>query len=278
VWGIHNASFKQLGFWSRLQIYAGGALAGVVPNLIVNCSRRSAEIHAAVGYARASVAIIPNGYEAAVFRPDERSRHEIRGQLGIGPDLLLVGSITRWIDYKDVPTLLRALRASADRNVRLTCLLIGHGLSSENQELNEAINATGCENLVVPLGVRDDVQELARAMDLHVLPSLTEAFPNVVAETMLSGVPNIVTDVGDSALIVGETGWVVPAGSADAIADAMLEAAREFKEASSAWNRRRAAARARIAENFSFEGMAAAYERVWRSVALEKATVQRRSS
>lgn len=267
VWGIHNASFEPLGFWSRVQIRISGVLVRLVPNFIVNCSRRSADIHSTIGYGRAPGAVIHNGYESTVFRPDDRSRMRVRETLGIGKDVFVAGCITRWISYKDVPTLLRAVRICADRKVPLACLLIGNGLGSDNQELMQQIHVHGCGELVVPLGVRSDVPDLARAMDVHVLPSLTEAFPNVVAETMLSGAPNVVTDVGDSSLIVGETGWVVPPRSPYDLADSIVEAWREWEENPSAWNNRRSVARSRIVENFSFDRMAAAYEEVWRRLA-----------
>jgi glycosyltransferase involved in cell wall biosynthesis len=104
-------------------------------------------------------------------------------------------------------------------------------------------------------------------MDVHLLASSGgEAFPNAVGETMLSGTPNIVTDVGDSALIVGDTGWVVPPSRPAAIATAIEHAWRERKERPVRWEERRLAARQRIIDNFTFDRMVAAYENVWREV------------
>jgi glycosyltransferase involved in cell wall biosynthesis len=89
----------------------------------------------------------------------------------------------------------------------------------ENEDLAQLIRRNGCEREVELLGLRSDVGELARALDLHLSSSSAEAFPNVVAETMLSGTPNVVTDVGDSAFIVGKTGWVVPAQDPERMAE-----------------------------------------------------------
>ena len=140
-----------------------------------------------------------------------------------------------------------------------------------NPALMRAIRESGCEGFVSMLGMRSDAPELARAMDLHVLASCgAEAFPNAVAETMLSGTPNVVTDVGDSALIVGDAGWVVPPRSPDQLADAIVAAVR-LKADGAAWEQRRVAARERIAQSFTEERMAEAYADVWYRLAASRA-------
>jgi glycosyltransferase involved in cell wall biosynthesis len=88
---------------------------------------------------------------------------------------------------------------------------------------------------------------------------------------MLSGTPNIVTDVGDSAIMVGETGWVVPPRDPEQLADAIVSAYREWKDRPDDWTARRKAARSQIADNFSLEEMIQAYEAIWRQVADRRA-------
>jgi glycosyltransferase involved in cell wall biosynthesis len=87
---------------------------------------------------------------------------------------------------------------------------------------------------------------------------------------MLSGTPNVVTDVGDSALIVGDAGWVVPPRAPELLADAIV-AAVELKADPEVWEQRRAAARERIAESFTEERMAEAYSEVWYRLAGDSA-------
>jgi glycosyltransferase involved in cell wall biosynthesis len=124
--------------------------------------------------------------------------------------------------------------------------------------------------VVIPLGRRGDVVDILRAIDLHVLPSRSESFPNTVAEAMLSGVPCVVTHAGDAPLMVGDTGWVAPPKDPLSLAACIEEAYREFRDDKSEWQTRRSAARARIAKNYTSRRMASEYEAVWRSVAQKR--------
>ena len=267
VWSNHTSHFEGVGLASRLSAYAGGAGVRRLARFVINCSQTAADWHARIGYSNVPNAVIHNGYDPTVFTPDETARRETRRALGIGDDLFLIGSVARWHVHKDIPTLLKAVRLAADEGVPLRCLLIGRGLDAGSGELLSEIRRTGCKEVVYPLGPRSDVPDLARALDLHVLASRNEAFPNVVAETMLSGTPNVVTDVGDSALMVGDTGWVVPRAEPVKLAAAIVGAWKERTGCEPEWEARRNRARARIADNFTFEKMAEAYANIWRQVA-----------
>jgi glycosyltransferase involved in cell wall biosynthesis len=266
AWSIHASSLAPLRFSSRMFGYAGGAIAPWVSDYVINCAASSAQVHQRLGYSRAPGAVIHNGYDIHAFAPDESAREATRRSLGLPDDSFLIGSISRWDPYKDIPTLLAAI-GMLGRDIPLRCMLIGGGLDSTNRKLAEALDGAGCGIAAIPLGRRADLSDLARAMDLHVLSSASEAFPNVVCETMLSGTPNAVTDVGDTRLIVGDTGWLVPPHDPEALAAAIRQAWLERSTRPDEWERRRAAARERIAKRFTFERMAQAYEEVWRKLA-----------
>ena len=268
VWNIRCSSIGPLRRGSKLLVYMGGALARWIPDMIVNCSAKSANLHQRLGYGHAEGVLIPNGYDPDLFSPDEAGREAARRSLDLRPKQFVIGSIGRWHPMKGYGLLVHAVHLLRNRGVPAFLLLVGRGLEENNRELMQIIAANGCMEFVRLLGERSDVRDVARALDLHVLASIgSEGFPNVVAETMLSATPNVATDVGDSALIVGDTGWVVPPDDAEALADAIERAYNEHASAPKEWVRRRRSARQRIVENFSLERMIHAYEGVWRKVA-----------
>jgi glycosyltransferase involved in cell wall biosynthesis len=267
VWNIRCSSLEPLRFSSRAVARLGGVLARWVPRFVINCSSQSVSIHDRLGYGAAEGAVIPNGYDPEVLTMDEKARSRTRRALGLRGGAFVIGTVGRWHVQKGIPLLLQAVRLLRERGIPVRLVLAGRGLDSENPELAKIIQESGCSDQVERLGQRRDIPDIARALDLHVLASIgSEGFPNVVAETMLAGTPNVATDVGDAAHIVGDTGWVVGPGQADALADAIGAAHEEWASSPAQWQRRRKAARQRIVDNFSLESMATAYEKVWRQV------------
>lgn len=267
VWNIRCSSLAPLRRASRVLARIGGMLSGSVPTATVNCSANSVEQHRRLGY-RGKFVVIPNGYDSDEFEPNEQAREATRAELGVAPDTFLIGSIGRWHPQKGHAVLLRALSILRAQGVPFKVLLVGKGLDSTNSELEQLIAEHGCADLVELAGERSDVPAIAKAIDLHVLASVGgEGFPNAVAETMLSGTPNVATDVGDSALIVGSSGWTVPPGDAEQLSDAMANAHHESRNSRQQWQKRKQEGRHHVAENFGLAKMVEAYAKIWSEVA-----------
>src|SRR5690606_24342480 len=159
--------------------------------------------------------------------------------------------------------LIRAFSLLRKRMPDLHLVFAGTDCDDSNAELMRLLQEAGGMENVHLLGRRSDIPALMNALDLHVLSSSHgEAFPNVVAEAMACGTPCVVTDVGDAAVIVGNTGWVVPPRDSEALARAIAEALAEGQNADM-WHRRQRAARQRIVDEFSLEAMVARYHSVW---------------
>jgi glycosyltransferase involved in cell wall biosynthesis len=270
VWNIRGSTLEPLRLATRVLARTGGIFARWLPEATINCSARSAELHSSFGYKAADEVIIGNGYNPHQFEPDEGKRNFIRRELGVEADAFLVGAIARWHPQKGHPVLLHALELLNGRGIRAPLVLVGRGLDSGNVELQRLIRVHKLSSCTYLLGERADISDIARALDLHVLASIGgEGFPNAVAETMLSGTPNVVTDVGESSLIVEDTGWIASPGDPTALANAIEWAHAEWSKSPANWQQRRRRARKRVADNFGIDQMVKAYERVWRQVALK---------
>lgn len=236
-----------------------------IPSRIVSCSQQAMEAHTAIGYDKSRMTVIPNGYELSRYAPVASARARLRTQWGVAENTLLLGMVARFNAQKDHANLIFALQQLKQKGTAFHCVLVGTGMDFGNPDLQVLLKKYGVADVVSLLGRRDDVPDVMNALDLHVLSSLGEAFPNVLAEAMACGTPCVTTDVGDAAYIVGETGWVVPPQDSDELAVALLQARHVWEISPDVWSSRREASRKRIVENFSIERMAQAYAAVWTS-------------
>jgi glycosyltransferase involved in cell wall biosynthesis len=236
-------------------------LSRCVPYKIISCSRQAIQSHTSIGYDAERFLVIPNGYNLAQFRPLPRQACDLRTQLGIGADTVVLGMVGRFDPQKDHRNLLDALAAmKIDR--KSVCLLVGTGMDERNQALINMLEDTGTAQQVKLLGRRSDIPAVMSALDIHVLSSLGEAFPNVLAEAMACGTPCVTTDVGDAALIVGDTGWVVPPLNPLELARALKGAVTALDDSES-WRRRCFSAQRRIEKEFSIQTMVDSYHAAW---------------
>lgn len=265
VWGIRHANLDK-DKNSRMTLLVARACAMLsrrVPRKIVCCSERAMQVHAAVGYDAARFELIANGYDLERFRPDPAARARVRAAWGIGEDRQVLGCVARWDVQKDHPNLLNALAKLIAEGFDGLCVLVGRGMTAENADLVALVEQLELRDHVRLLGPSDDVPAVMNAIDVNVLSSSGEAFPNVLAEAMACGIPSVTTDVGDAAMIVGDTGWVVEPQNAGALADGLRMALAET--AGPARSRLAARCRRRVEEEFQLSKMVAAYETVWSS-------------
>jgi len=196
--------------------------------------------------------VVYNGIDTERFRPNSRARQEFRRTLGVGDDVFVVGCLARFSVYKDHPTFIEAARLvnAAVRNAYF--LAIGVDTTVAGQEAREQVRRAGMESCFRFLGGRSDVERILPACDLGCSTSVTEGFPNAVCEFMACGVPCVVTDVGDSSLIVGDTGLVTPISDPRAVSDAILRFSRLPAEERAVLGNK---SRSRIVENWSVSRM-----------------------
>lgn len=262
VWGVRHSNLEsRRNRLSTLAIARGCAwLSNWVPSAIVFCAEQAAHAHAAIGYRSDKFHIIPNGYDLAAFVTDASARSAVRLQWA-RPDEVLLGCVARWHPQKDHENLLEAL-AHVVRRTPVKCLLVGEGMTTDNSDLMRSIRRLAVEGSLVLAGPRNDVPALMAAIDIHVLPSAGESFPNVVAEAMAAGTPCVATDVGDVAAIIGDTGWVVPARNPPALAAGIEAALEAITTRGKAGLGERA--RERIERRYGLARMSDAYVELWR--------------
>ncbi|MEP0854541.1 glycosyltransferase [Trichocoleus sp. DQ-U1] len=193
------------------------------PAQIIYNSKNSAIHHEELGYKADKTKIIPNGFDTDLFAPSTTARNSLRSELGIAEKVFLIGLIGRYHPQKDHANFLQAAAILFQTSPDIHFVLAGTGITRENIALQDVIKTLGLTERIHLLGERDDMARLTAALDIASSSSYSEAFPNVIGEAMSCGVPCVVTDVGDSAWMVGDTGRVVPARDPQALANAWKE-------------------------------------------------------
>jgi len=234
-----------------------------IPKKIIYCAHKAKAVHEALGYKQDKAEIIGNGYDLKQFSFDTGLKTAFRAEMGLSDDENLIGMVGRYDPQKDHASLITALGLVKKAAFNFKMVLIGKDLDANNQVILNHIRDNQLTENVVLLGQRIDIPTVMNGLDLHVLSSLSEGFPNVLAEAMACGTPCVTTDVGDAAIIVGETGWVVPPKDPQALAGAIMEALKEKQLNHKTWLERKASCRHRIVENFSIENMIEGYHQVW---------------
>lgn len=191
-----------------------------VPAVIVANARFGMEEHVRMGYRARRWMVLPNGFDVAAFTPDTGARRAIRQQLGMSDGDFVIGMVGRYHAMKGFDTFIRAAGLLAKKETRARFVLVGTDVTQDNAELKGMLEAAGILGKVALLGQRRDVPAIMNAFDILASTSTSEGFPNVIGEAMSCGIPCAVTDVGDSACIVGQAGVVVPAGDAEMMAAA----------------------------------------------------------
>ncbi|MDO9583010.1 MAG: glycosyltransferase family 4 protein [Desulfomicrobium sp.] len=155
---------------------------------------------------------------ACGFPPEELSL--LPGHNCVGP---LIGIIGRMSPEKGHAIFLEAFPQVLAKVPTARTVFIGTG--QEGARLRKMCAEKGMENHVHFMGFQEDVAAWYPALDLVVLPSLSEGLPNVAMEAMLFGKPVVATNVGGVPEVVedGVTGKVVPPRDATALADAVIE-------------------------------------------------------
>jgi glycosyltransferase involved in cell wall biosynthesis len=225
VWGIHHSNHLP-GLTKRstlMTVNACARLSRRVPTRIVCCSEHAGKLYAERGFDADRLMIIPNGFDTDAFRPDPTARADLRRELGLDAGTTLVGLVARYDPFKDHGNFLGAAAIVIKRFPAVRFVLCGGNVDRNNAELMTKVESLGLADHCHLLGPRKDVARIQAALDVCASSSVSEAFPLVVGEAMSCGVPCAVTDVGDSALIVGKTGRVVPPSNSMALGAAIVD-------------------------------------------------------
>lgn len=272
LWGVRIADIERRMGVGRATIWIRRACARLsrhIPDRIIYVADAARLVHERLGYDRRKSIVIVNGYDL----PAALDPTGLRAEIGIAPEAVIVGSAGRFSGQKDQRTFVAAASILARTQTEFRFVMMGEGNTPENHELRHWIETGGAAERFHLLGQRRDLIDCLAGLDIFCLHSIGEGFPNVVAEAMSSGVPCVVTDVGDSAFLVGDTGVVVPPQDPQALAEAIGGLAHIGSVGRHSLGER---ARKRIAAKFSIGSVSQLYAELYESLMTVRAPQTRR--
>jgi len=200
---LNTATFD----WDDATIAVSDAVIGSIP------SRKRNGVHC-----------LNHGIPVAWVREQRAHRDQVRRELGVGPNEVLVGTIAQFREQKGYRYLLTAARTLMDRGIAVRFAAVG-GAGADEHQIRALHERLGLGDRFLLLGVRSDAIRLLGACDVFALASLWEGLPLAVMEAMALGIPVVATKVGGIPELVshGRTGILVPPADERALADAMQE-------------------------------------------------------
>ena len=267
VWSIHcreihrnpgESALRHSFFRTALRV-----ASKLVPRKIISCSAAAIEDHAANGYPRRKMEWIANGIDTVKFSPHPTEGLEVREQLGIPPDVPVIGYAGRFHEMKQLETFLRAAALTLQNHPTTHFVLCGGEEASLTDEARSALSLVKDRSRIRFAPFRANMERFYSALSLFSLSSRTEACPMTLLEAMACGIPCAATDVGDCAALLGSRDFVGPAG------DALALGAAWNRVLSLEGNARRELStelRNRVVSQYSIEGCARRYEAAYDSL------------
>lgn len=229
--------------WCRWWYRPADVLAARIADVVtVNASALAAD-HGRWALTRARrITVVHNGLDVSseLAAGVDDARTWLRAQVGVDDPVPLVGIVGRLAAEKDQATFLRALGHVHRRGTPFHGVVVGDGPCADG--LRALAASEGIAAHVTFLGARSDARRVIAGLDLLVLTSRIEGFPNVVLEAVLLGVPVASSDVGGVRDLIDEPDAVFPPERPSATADAIQRALAHVDRTATRTSRLRARA------------------------------------
>lgn len=202
--------------------------------------------------------VINNGIDQEKFNPTRKFK-DVRTQLGITKEAILILFIARFTAHKQPLTLIRAFARAIQEAPGLKLLMVGDG--DQKEEAIKMIKEAGLEKDIYLQPFRQDVPDVLAAADIFVLPSLWEGLPIGLLEAMSMGKAVIGTNVDGTSEVISENvnGLLTEPGNIQALAAAMVTLSRD----ESMRNRLGESAKATVTNRFNAAVMTREIEKIY---------------
>jgi sugar transferase (PEP-CTERM/EpsH1 system associated) len=234
------------------------------------------EYHARQAWMDASrIRVLANGVDTKRFENGETNVHGARANLGLPPKVVMIGSVGRLVAIKGHLTLLQAVEILVREGLDLSVALAGDGPEMPNLR-DFTANSPFLNGRVYFLGASRDIPSVLRALDIFVLPSISEGMSNTLLEAMSAGLPVIASRVGGNLELVQDsiTGLLFSAGDALQLSEKISS----LVKSAAARRTLGASARARMLSMYRLEDMILRYRDLYSELAAKRGVLAARAA
>ena len=252
VWGVRVAGLDR-AFYGRFEkiLYWFQCRWSRVPDLVISNSEAGKNLSIKDGFDKSRIKVVQNGIDTDEYRPDSELRNAFRAKMQLALETKVIGIVGRIDPQKDHHAFIEAVSLLPDhQKAEVAIVCFGFRNEQEIQALREQVKSLGLEQRFIWLKRERSTVSVLNGLDILVSSSIAEGFSNVIAEGLAVGLPCVVTDVGDSKLIVSEYGCVVPRKDPRALSDGISQMLQDSRLRSGAFSE---AARNHIVRRFSID-------------------------
>jgi len=180
------------------------------PNAIISNSFAGKKIAIKDGFKHENIQVVHNGIETDKFKFNNNARTAIRKKLGVNDHSLIIGLVARHDPMKGINNFIEAAKIYSISNPDTYFLVIGSGPQDYTIELINNAKKAGVNDFFFWLPASEKIEDYYSAMDIYTSTSIYgEGFSNTIGEAMSCSLPCVATNVGDSSIIIGDTGIII---------------------------------------------------------------------
>ena len=241
-----------------------GLFSKAIPKKIIYCSEKSIEFHENVHfYSENKTVLINNGFSDKTYYLSKYLRSNFRKKNKIKRSDIILGFAGRYAKQKNITSLLLAFSKIMKNYKNVYLYMVGKDIIHQNKELTNYVFNLKIKNRVFFLNEQKNLLEFYNGIDMLVLSSYSESFPNVVAEAMLCSTPVLSSNAGCSKKIIKDCGFIMSNNNHESIIYSLKKSIDVFNNKKKKWRSLKKNSRLQIKKNFSIEKMANTYFQKW---------------
>lgn len=241
-----------------------GLFSRFVPKKIIYCSEKSIKFHENNQYySKKKTRLIDNGYSDKTYYPSNNLRLNFRKKNKIKKTDIILGYAGRYAKQKNIESLLNAFSKIVKNYENVHLYMVGKEINLQNKELINIMSGLNIKDKIVLLNEQKNLLEFYNGIDLLVLTSHSESFPNVIAEAMLCSTPVLASNAGCSKKIIDKYGFVLNKNDYLSITKGLKRSINILENKKRNWKSLKKNVRLQIKNKFSIEKMANNYFENW---------------